>query len=158
MNKRTTADAELMPLIVADIYELAGRLRVRGDGIAATVGQTQARWQVLSAASGDPLSVPQIARRLGITRQAVQRLADLLASEGLASYADNPDHKSSPHLILTKAGRDALARLTRSARAGQEELAAGLETVDVARLRRDLRTLLDAIKISTRGRVIWTRI
>ncbi|MGH6981993.1 MAG: MarR family winged helix-turn-helix transcriptional regulator [Stellaceae bacterium] len=151
MNKRTAADTDLMPLILADIYELAGRLRARGDGIAATVGQTQARWQVLSAASGDPLSVPQIARRLGVTRQAVQRIADLLTDEGFAAYADNPDHKSSPHLVLTKTGRDALARLTRTARAGQENLVEAMDAVDIGRLRRDLRALLDAVKISTRG-------
>ena len=150
MNKRNPG-ADLMPLIVADIYELAGRLRARGDGIAATVGQSQARWQVLSAASGDPMSVPQIARRLGITRQAVQRIADLLAAEGLAGYADNPDHKSSPHFVLTKAGRDTLARLTRTARSGQEELGVALDAVDLMRLRRDLRALLDAIKTPTKG-------
>ncbi len=42
----------LLPLIVADIFELAGRFHFDGETIAATVGQTQARWQVMSAASG----------------------------------------------------------------------------------------------------------
>jgi DNA-binding MarR family transcriptional regulator len=143
--------AEIMPLIVADIYELAGRLRARGDRIAAAIGQTQARWQVLSAASGQPLSVPQIARRLGLTRQAVQRVADLLAGEGLAAYGDNPDHKASPHLVLTKAGHDTLNRLSRQARGGHEALAATLGAIDLPALRHDLRALLDAIKSSTRG-------
>jgi hypothetical protein len=34
----------IIPIIVADIYELAGRLREYGEAIARTVGQTQARW------------------------------------------------------------------------------------------------------------------
>ncbi len=152
MTKTRPETAAQIPLIVADIYELAGRLRAGGDAIAATVGQTQARWQVLSAASGEPpLSVPQIARRLGLTRQAVQRVADLLSEEGLAAYADNPDHKASPHLILTKAGHDTLARLTKTARAGHEALAARLTSTDLATLRRDLRALLDAVKTSNKG-------
>jgi DNA-binding MarR family transcriptional regulator len=152
MNKIATDPAAQIPLIVADIYELAGRLRARGEHIAAAIGQTQARWQVLSAASGEPaLSVPQIARRLGLSRQAIQRTADLLVGEGFAAYADNPDHKASPHLVLTKAGRGALTRLTRHARAGNEALAAHLSSTDLAALRRDLRTLLEATKASTEG-------
>ncbi|MGH6990613.1 MAG: MarR family winged helix-turn-helix transcriptional regulator, partial [Stellaceae bacterium] len=97
-------ETDLMPTIIADTYELAGAFRARGEAIAAAIGQSQARWQVLSAASGEPLTVPQIARRLGVTRQAVQRIADLLVADGLARYVANPDHKASLHLILTDAG------------------------------------------------------
>jgi DNA-binding MarR family transcriptional regulator len=69
----------LVPLIIADVYELAGRLREYGEAIARTVGQTQARWQVMSvASSAEPHSVPRIARVLGVSRQNVQRIADLL--------------------------------------------------------------------------------
>lgn len=145
MNKPPSEFAAVMPLIVADIYELAGLLRARGEKTAAAIGQSQARWQVLSASSGTRMSVPQIARRLGLTRQAVQRIADLLVGESLASFVDNPDHKSSPHLVLTKDGRDTLARLTRLARANNEGLAAKFATVDLAALRRDLRALLSAL-------------
>jgi DNA-binding MarR family transcriptional regulator len=152
MTKTRNEAAAQIPLIVADIYELAGRLRAQGDNIAATIGQTQARWQVLSAASGEqPMSVPQIARRLGLTRQAVQRIADLVTGEGLAIYVDNPDHKASPHLVLTKTGKDALIRLTKTARVGHEALAANLASTNLAALRRDLRAMLDAVKRSTIG-------
>jgi DNA-binding MarR family transcriptional regulator len=152
MVKRQDRSAAALPPMIADIYELAGRLRARGDAIAATVGQTQARWQVLSAASSEPhLSVPQIARRLGVTRQAVQRIADLLVADGIASFVDNPDHRASPHLALTRAGQETLARLTKVARAGHQELAAKLDGIDMAALHRDLRALLDAIKTSSRG-------
>src|SRR6185295_19463465 len=98
----------LVPLIVADIYELAGRFRDRGEAIARGVGQTQARWQVMSAASAEPRTVPQIARRLGVSRQNVQRIADLLVAESSASFEANPDHRGSPHLALSKRGRDVL--------------------------------------------------
>jgi DNA-binding MarR family transcriptional regulator len=141
----TSRGVAFVPLIIADIYELAGSLRKRGDDIAATIGQTQARWQVMSAASGQPMSVPQIARRLGLTRQAVQRTADLLVGEELAGYAGNPDHRASPHLILTRRGRDALRRLTMAARAGHEAVAAKVGALDLPALRRDLRRLLVAV-------------
>jgi DNA-binding MarR family transcriptional regulator len=130
-------------LIIADIYALAGRLRGYGDAIAATVGQTQARWQVLSAASGDSLTVPQIARRLGVTRQNVQRIADLLVTENLATYETNPDHRASPHLVLSARGRATLAALTKAAGGYHAKVARKLSGTEVAAIQLGLRRLLD---------------
>jgi DNA-binding MarR family transcriptional regulator len=135
----------LVPIIVADVYELAGRFREYGEAIAQTVGQTQARWQVMSAASDRPHTVPQIARVLGVTRQNVQRIADLLVAEGSTEYQDNPDHRASPHLILTKRGRAALDQLTKAAGGYHTRLARKLSPSDVASLHRGLRRLLEAL-------------
>jgi DNA-binding MarR family transcriptional regulator len=137
--------APLVPIIIAEIYELAGRFRDCGEAIARTVGQTQARWQVLSAASAAPHSVPQLARVLGVTRQNVQRIADLLVTEGSAQYQDNPDHRASPHLVLTKRGRAALEQLTKAAGGYHARLAKKLSPADVASIQRNLRRLLEVI-------------
>ncbi len=134
-----------IPIIVADIYELAGRLRDHGETIAATVGQTQARWQVLSAASGAPQTVPQIARVLGVTRQNVQRIADLLVGEGAAEYRDNPDHRASPHLFLTRRGRADFEQLMKAAAGYHARLARKLPAADLTALQRGLRRLLEAL-------------
>jgi DNA-binding MarR family transcriptional regulator len=135
----------VIPIIVADIYELAGRLRERGEAIAATVGQTQARWQVLSAASAEPHTVPQIARVLGVTRQNVQRIADLLVAEGSAEYWNNPNHRASPHLVLTKRGRTAFEQLMKAAGGFHGRLARKLSSSEVVLLHRGLRRLLEAV-------------
>ena len=134
----------LVPLIVADIYELAGRFRDQGETIAAAVGQTQARWQVMSAASADPRTVPQIARRLGVTRQNVQRIADLLVAEKSATYEPNPDHKNSPYLVLSQNGQTALAGISTAAQAYHARIVRRLGGADLAPLHRSLRRLLDA--------------
>jgi len=136
---------DLIPLIVADIYELAGRFRDNGEAIARTVGQTQARWQVMSAASGAPLTVPQIARRLGVTRQNVQRIADLLAAEGSATFETNPDHRGSPYLALSKRGRAALDELTKAAGNYHARLARKLASTDTKAIHLGLRRLIAAI-------------
>lgn len=135
----------LLPLIVADIFELAGGLREQGEAIAKTVGQTQARWQVMSAASADQRTVPQIARRLGVTRQNVQRLADLLVKENLASFEVNPDHKGSPYLVLNARGQTALVKITKAARQSHAQLARKLAGTDVGALHRGLRCLVQAL-------------
>ena len=142
MNSTATS---LVPVIIADVYELAGRFRDCGEAIARTVGQTQARWQVLSAASAAPHSVPQLARVLGVTRQNVQRIADLLVAEGSAQYQDNPDHRASPHLVLTKRGRAALEQLTKAAGGYHARLARKLSPADISSIQRGLRRLLEAI-------------
>jgi DNA-binding MarR family transcriptional regulator len=145
MTTATTPQA-LVPIIVADIYELAGRLRDYGEAIAQTVGQTQARWQVMSAAASDrPHTVPQIARVLGVTRQNVQRIADLLVAEGAAEYRDNPDHRVSPHLVLTRRGQAALDRLTKAAGGYHTRIARKLSAADTVSLQRGLRRLLEAL-------------
>lgn len=139
-----TPDA-LVPLIVANSFELAGRFRRHGEKLAADAGQTQSRWQVLSAASAEPKTVAQIARRLGVTRQNVQRLADRLVAERLASYAANPDHRASPHLVLTARGRSALAAIEAGARDYHARLAALVGERDIRAAHRALRTLLAAL-------------
>jgi DNA-binding MarR family transcriptional regulator len=141
-----TRKSDLVPLIVADIYELAGGFRDEGERIAAAVGQSQARWQVMSAASAERKTVPQIARRLGVTRQGVQRIADLLVGEGVATYEPNPDHRSSPHLVLTERGRTALAALTKSAAGLHARLADSLAVDDLQELHTGLRNLIAALR------------
>ncbi len=144
MNIEAKPQASI-PILVADIYELAGRLRERGEAIAKTVGQTQARWQVMSAASAEPHSVPQIARILGVTRQNVQRIADWLVAEGAAQYQNNPDHRGSPHLVLTKRGRAAFDQLMKAAGGFHARLARKLSSADVVSLQRGLRRLREAL-------------
>ncbi|NKK84659.1 MarR family transcriptional regulator [Rhizobium leguminosarum bv. viciae] len=83
---------------------LAGHLTAAGDHLAKPAGQTSARWQVLAAARRGGMSVAQIARALGVARQGVQRLTDVLENEGLIAYADNPQHQRAKLVRLTEEG------------------------------------------------------
>jgi DNA-binding MarR family transcriptional regulator len=145
MHIETKAFPGLVPLIVADIFELAGAFRRHGDSLAGTIGQSQARWQVLSAASAEPRTVPQIARRLGVSRQAVQRLANLLVEDGSARFESNPDHLGSPHLILTERGRADLARLSALAEDYHRAIGAQLESRALETVHLGLRRLIEAL-------------
>lgn len=149
MHTTTSAFPHLVPLIIADIYELAGAFRDHGEHIARGIGQSQARWQVLSAASAEPKTVPQIARRLGVSRQAVQRLANELVDEGSARFAPNPDHQGSPHLILSNRGVAALAQLSKAGRVFHSRVAATLSATDMTRLHQSLRRLIGAVEDAT---------
>lgn len=54
-----------------------------------------------------------LARRLGLTRQSVQRVADRLSERGLARFTQNPYHERSPILRPTEPGSRARARVER---------------------------------------------
>ena len=73
--------------------------------LAAPFRQSAARWQVLAAIEDQSLAVAQIARMLNLARQSVQRIVDLLAADGLASYEVNPAHARAKLLYLTGEGR-----------------------------------------------------
>lgn len=124
-----------MSLLVADLYEIAGVLRHWGEEIAGGEGQTQARWQLLSVVSETPLTVPNAARRLGVSRQAVQRVANDLVRDGLAAFRPNPDHRSSPLLGLTPHGRDVLTRITARADEARRGVTDDIEPSELASTR-----------------------
>jgi DNA-binding MarR family transcriptional regulator len=129
-------------LLVADVFEAAGALRRLGEHTAQAEGLTQARWQVLSVASETALTVPQAARRLGVSRQNVQRVANDLVTFGYAEYQANPDHRGSPLLALTPPGQEVLAGVTARSAAVHRTLFAALPEPEIARTRAFLRRLL----------------
>ena len=142
----SASSEDLLPLLVADVYELAGSFRELGDTIARKVGQTQARWQVLSAASTGDKSVPQISRRLGYARQSVQRVVDLLVKDEVAEYIANPDHKRSPLVRLTSEGRSQLGKLTAAAEQIHWQLSRGLDRKELEVTLRVLGSLRDGLR------------
>jgi DNA-binding MarR family transcriptional regulator len=143
-SKPALAATVVIPLFVADVFHLAGAFRRLGDRIAETAGQSQAHWQLLSAASVGPRTVAQLARRLGYARQSVQRTADQLAADGLARYSHNPDHKASPFLELTGEGIGTLARITKAARKWHLALAGEVNAEELAVALRVVRQLCKA--------------
>ena len=107
-------------------FRLNGQLLALAEELARPVGLTAAWWQVLGAALGEPQSVSDVARAMGLTRQSVQRIADLLVERGLAAYADNPAHRRAKLVTPTPAGRDAVAAINPAHAAAAKALVAEL--------------------------------
>lgn len=106
-----TAEQELLSGIAVTTFRLNGEVLELAERLARPAGLTAAWWQVLGAVLAGPLTVSGIAREMGITRQSVQRVADLLVERGLAEYRDNPQHRRARLVAGTDAGRDAVARI-----------------------------------------------
>jgi DNA-binding MarR family transcriptional regulator len=142
--------ADHLARLIADVFEAAGAFRARGDELAAAVGQTQARWQVLSVLSEGEWTVATAARRLGVTRQNVQRIADLLVADGLASYELNPRHHGSPLVRLTPDGRQALEVITAASLAWRRDAVDGISDEHLTIARPVLRALMVEAQVASR--------
>ena len=120
--------------LVLETFRLNGRLLAAGDALVGDLGLTSARWQVLGAIalSAVPLSVAQIARNMGLTRQAVQRLANEMQGDGLVRFAPNPHHQRAKLVVLTPEGIVSVAAAEQRQRPWARELTAGLSTERIA--------------------------
>ena len=98
-----------------------------------------------------PLTVPQIAEMRPTSRQRMQRLADELADGGLVEFVDNPRHRRSKLVRLTRKGhvryRELSIRLSKIAAA----MGADLNETDIRKASGVVRRLSDETKDLVRG-------
>ena len=143
-----TPEGEAATDVVLALFRANGLVLAAGHRLAEQEGLTAARWQVLGAVAlaGRPLTVPQIARRMGLTRQAVQATVNQLHRDTMIETSDNPDHRRSPLINLTERGRQKYAALDRQQIAWINELSAGLKLSDLAAAARLLQDLSDRLE------------
>lgn len=116
-----------------------------GDALAKPAGQTSARWQVLAAVESAPATVAQIARWLGLARQSVQRVADLLEQDGLCAFDENPGDLRADLLRLTAKGEMTLGKIQAAQRAWADELGAAVGEAPLLRATEVLRKITAAL-------------
>jgi DNA-binding MarR family transcriptional regulator len=114
MMERTPA-GEAATQVILSVFRANGLLTASGDLLSAAEGLTSARWQVLGAIAlaDGPLTVPQIARRMGLTRQSVHATVKRLVADGLLELAPNADHRRSQLVRLTELGERRYAAIDR---------------------------------------------
>ncbi len=115
------------------MFRANGLLLEAGDALAYEEGLTSARWQVLGAVAiaGMPLTVPQIARRMGLTRQSVHTTVNRLQADGLVTRFSNAEHRRSRLVDVTDRGAQAFAALAARQVGWSNRLAAGMELADL---------------------------
>ena len=134
MNERTPAGNALTQLVL-EVFRLNGELLTAGNRITKPYGLTSARWQVMGAIDLEerPLTVAQIARRMGLTRQGVQRIINDLKRLNMVSLQDNIDHKSAKLVSLTERGQNVIAEIDKAQIAWVNQLAEGLSDQQISR-------------------------
>ncbi|MEU2255723.1 MarR family transcriptional regulator [Nocardia xishanensis] len=129
-----TPEQELFSTAAITSFRLNGQFLAIAEELAKPAGLTAAWWQVLGAVLREPLPVAGIARAMGITRQSVQRIADLLVDKGLAEYRPNPAHRRAKLVAPTAEGYAAVRRINPRHAVIADRLAAELGADEFARI------------------------
>lgn len=145
---RRTEASQAFTALILEVFRSNGRLLSAGDALTRPAGQTSARWQVLGALDDEPRTVADVGRRMGLTRQSVQRTADLLEAEGLVSYAVNPLHQRAKLAALTSRGRATLDAITTRQIEWANRIASRLDQDDLQHALRTLQQVREATDAS----------
>jgi DNA-binding MarR family transcriptional regulator len=99
--------------LLAEVYRINGLLLSAEESLARQAGLTRTRWQVLEVVSHGRVTMAQVARAIGMTRQAVRETVASLGLLGMVNQRDNPDDRRARVLVLTPRGRAALRSVAR---------------------------------------------
>ena len=119
-----------------------------GSQLMEGTGLSNARWQMLSElhSFAERVTVSQLARHMGLTRQAVQRLADEMADEGIVEFVPNPNDQRAMHVAMTEIGettyRDSLEREWQ----WTNTIAEGLDPTEIAKAEALLEVITEKMK------------
>ena len=106
-------NAELFKEVILEIFKLHGQLNAVGDELTQEFGLSSARWKVLGAISLAKRSqtIPQIAKSMGQSRQAIQKIVTAMNKDGFLALEENPHHKTAKLISLTQKGKEAFLQL-----------------------------------------------
>ena len=132
--------------VVLATFRLNARLMEAAQDLAAHGGITAAWWQVLGGVLDHPRSVADAGRIMGVSRQAVQRIADLLVERGLAEYRPNPAHRRAKLLACTEAGYWAIRQIALVQHPWTSELGKVVELEDLRTTLATMQTLITKLE------------
>ncbi|MGD9161214.1 MAG: MarR family transcriptional regulator [Desulfobacteraceae bacterium] len=107
-QKKQSPSAEAVTELILTTFRFNGLLQAAGDRLTKDLNLSSALWQVLGAIRDAPLSMAQIARNMGQTRQSVRRNVNVLQERGFVEFRKNPDHQRAKLVVLTDKGRTVL--------------------------------------------------
>lgn len=142
---RRSPAGEALTRLILEVTGLASAFTAAGESLASVGNQTLARWVVLDFIEDQPSTVAQIARRRGIARQAVQRVADLLERDGLAAYLPNPSHRRAKLLRPTARGQKVLRVISVEQKAWADAVGAQIGEVKLQTVTKALQQIRRAV-------------
>jgi DNA-binding MarR family transcriptional regulator len=138
---------EPLERVVDEVRLLWNALVRAGEDLHAREGLTMGMRAILEFLQRHgPGTVPNVARRRGVTRQHVQALVNPLLERRLVRARDNPAHRRSPLIELTAAGRRTIERMRRREAAVFRQVAPGLAAAELRRTAGTLAALRAALE------------
>ena len=144
-QKLRTPSAEAFTQLILETFRFNGRLLTAGDRLTKELGLSSALWQVLGAIDQAPLTVAQIARNMGLTRQSVRRTVHVLREKGFIEFQENPNHQRAKFVVLTKPGSNVLDRATKIQIDWSNRIAQDLSAPELNAAMQIIRTLCERL-------------
>lgn len=146
-GRSTTRKGEAIADLILEVAQFFFRVRAAGQksGFFTSWGAGAFGFMRSLALIG-PLTVPEIARMRPTSRQRMQRLADELATEGLVEFIDNPRHRRSKLVRLTRKGNAHYRRLNAALLAVASRMGADLSEADISKSIKTVRRLSNETK------------
>jgi DNA-binding MarR family transcriptional regulator len=143
MTERQQGKGEAFADLFFEVSAYFFRMRAAGQrmGLVSKRGGGTLGFMRTLAMAG-PITVPDLARMRPTSRQRMQQLADELAEEGYVEFVDNPQHKKSKLVRLTRKGEARYRAMLKQFHELGAELSKGIGENDLrnaAALIRDLR-------------------
>ncbi|CAN5406115.1 N/A [soil metagenome] len=133
-----TSHAGYLLRMVSNAVSQGFSRKVAGKGV------TVAEWVMLrSLYGGDAIAPSALARKMGMTKGAISKLADRLLDKGLIERTGNPDDKRGHSLSLSAAGAKKVPILAGLADDNDAAFFAALSGEEQQRLRDLLQVLID---------------
>ena len=138
---------EAIAELVLEVAQFFFRIRAAGQktGLITSWGGGAFGFMRSLALLG-PLTVPQIAEMRPTSRQRMQRLADELAAEGIVEFIDNPRHRRSKLVRLTRKGDVRYREMSERFLAMSATMGADLSEADIRKVVAVVRQLSEEVK------------
>jgi len=146
MASRGEDVAKERELVIDEVRLFWNALVRRGQDLHADESLTMGMRAILEfLLRNGPTTVPNVARRRGVTRQHVQALVNPLLEDGLVEAVENPAHRRSPLMRLSARGESTIRRMRRREAAVLDEADAGLSRTELQRTASALRRIRRAL-------------
>ena len=146
-RRATNSRGEAIADLILDVAQFFFRIRAFGQKAGFMTSWGAGAFGFLrSLALLGPLTIPEIAKMRPTSRQRMQRLADELAAEGLVEFVDNPRHRRSKLVRLTRKGNRHYHRLNVQLLAIASTMGADLIEADIRKSIEIVRQLSDEMK------------
>jgi len=152
--------------VVLALFDVANQLNKLGDEVAAGAGLTTQQWLVLLQIAGDPnfarpaqragadgeeTVASAIASARGVSRANVSVLVSQLIARGYVRQEPHASDRRRKRLLVTDAGRRALASIESRRREANRRLLGGLGAAERAQLLESLQACLEHLWTSAAG-------
>jgi len=150
---RHTAKGAAFTAMVLEVFRLHGQLMAAGTRLGRGLDLTASRWQVLGALALESraLTVAEIGRAMGMTRQGVQRVVLDVEAAGLVRRVPHSGNRRARPVELSRRGRAVYAEISRRQAPWANRCAEALTGAELDALVRNLRRVGQAVGSEAAG-------